>query len=312
MKRSLRILNRANGFRPGFTASQTPGSWYRIDNKAGADAAEILLYDEIGLWGVSAGDFVRDLQAIKAKAIDLRLNTPGGEVFDGLAIYGALCRHAATVTVHVDGLAASIASVIAMAGDRILVDRYAQMMIHEAHTFAGGDAGALHAMGDLLDEYSGNIADIYAQRAGGTVAGWRERMRAETWYSADEAVAAGLADEVSGSAADPRRQMAARWDLSMFGYAGRERAPAPVAEAPATPVGVPADVPAETPPTEPAPPETPVEPSPADPPVEPVDKPDEDEKPEPEQPADDWSNLVETLTNTPSDDDEFAALVEAL
>lgn len=203
----------------------TGRSWFRITNKA-ADTAEVYLYDEIGDWGVSAGDFAKELGEVTASNIDLRLNTPGGAVFDGLAIYNALQRHPATITVHVDGLAASIASVIAMAGDRIVIDRYAQMMIHEAHAIACGSTKDMSAMAKLLDEYSDNIAAIYSQRAGGTTQSWRERMRSETWFSAKEAVSAGLADTIAEGA---KGRPGNTWDLSIFNYAGRAAAPDPFA-----------------------------------------------------------------------------------
>lgn len=201
-------------------------SWYRITNRADT-TAEVFLYDEVGAWGTSAGDFAKELKDVKASEITLRLNSPGGEVFDGLAIYSALKRHPAKVTVHVDGLAASITSVIAMAGDRILIDRHAQMMIHEAHAIAVGNTKDMTAMARLLDEYSDNIASIYAERAGGDVATWRDRMRSESWFSAKEAVSAGLADEVAAGPA-PREMTANTWDLSIFNYAGRDKAPNPL------------------------------------------------------------------------------------
>jgi ATP-dependent protease ClpP protease subunit len=103
--------------------------WYRI---ADADAAEALveIYDEIGYFGITAGDFTRDLGSVKAKTINLRINSPGGSVFDGLTIFNRLREHPATVNVTVDGVAASIASVIAMAGDSVTMGRGAQLMIH--------------------------------------------------------------------------------------------------------------------------------------------------------------------------------------
>ncbi len=204
-------------------------TWYRMTNLAG-DRSEVMLYDEVGAWGVTASDFVKDLGAIKAKHIDLRLNSPGGEVFDGLAIYSALKRHPADVTVHIDGLAASITSVIAMAGDQIQIDRHAQMMIHEAHAVAVGNTKDMTSMAKLLDDYSNTIASIYAERAGGSVAEWRERMKAETWFSAKEAVTAGLADEVASNAqAKITAQLGGNWDLSLFNFAGRSAAPDPFA-----------------------------------------------------------------------------------
>lgn len=203
-------------------------TWYKITNLAGdGGPAEVAIYDEIGYWGITASDFLAELKAITASEINLRLNSPGGEIFDGIAIYNTLRSHTARVTVHVDSLAASIASVIAMAGDRIVMLSHSQLMIHDAMTVAVGNAGELREMAEMLDRQSDNIAGIYAERAGGTVKQWRSRMTAETWYSAAEAVEAGLADELVKPARQEEQDLAARWDLSVFAYAGRSAAPPP-------------------------------------------------------------------------------------
>jgi ATP-dependent protease ClpP protease subunit len=213
-------------------------AWYAIRNAA-ADEAEIMLYDEIGGWfGSDAESFVQELQAVTASNITVRLNSPGGSVFDGIAIANALRAHPAAVTVRVDGIAASIASVIALAGDRLVMMPHSQLMIHEASGLCMGNPADMRDMADLLDLQSDNIADVYAAKAGGTRADWRTKMQAETWYLAAEAVAAGLADEVAetprGKAPQPTPEqdpgapeMGNRWDLTVFRYAGREAAPTP-------------------------------------------------------------------------------------
>lgn len=226
---------------PPRSAARRPAgrSWFRIENRADAGAApsyaEVYLYDEIGMWGVTAGMLVAELGGIDADEIDLHLNSPGGEVWDGIAIYNALINHRAAVTVYVDGIAASAASVVAMAGDRVVMARGSQLMIHDAWGLCVGNAAEMRRMGDDLDRESNNIAGIYADRAGGTARQWRKAMEAESWYTADEAVTAGLADEV---ATKPQRRDGAdvdddmvenRWDLSIFAYAGREKAPGPTA-----------------------------------------------------------------------------------
>ncbi|WP_424891797.1 head maturation protease, ClpP-related [Streptomyces sp. XH2] len=222
--------------RPRASLRQGRTDWYRITNLADG-AAEVSIYDEIGYWGVTASDFIAELKAIDSSEITLRLNSPGGEVFDGIAIMNALRAHPARVTTHVDGIAASIASVIAMAGDRIVMQPHSQMMIHDGSGLCIGNAADMREMADLLDKQSDNIAAIYAERAGGTVKQWRTRMLAETWYSADEAVEAGLADEVAKPARRPEpgeageEQVSNSWDLSVFRYAGRTEAPAPSAPA---------------------------------------------------------------------------------
>lgn len=170
------------------------------------DTAEVWLYDYIdswgGYWGISANEVVEQLAQITAPRIDVHINSPGGEVFEGIAIKRALAAHPADVYVCVDSLAASIASVIAMAGDTIGIDESAFMMIHDASGFCYGNAADMTSMADLLDKISGTIAATYASRAGGEADEWRERMLAETWFTADEAIASGLADELLDAVAD--------------------------------------------------------------------------------------------------------------
>jgi ATP-dependent Clp endopeptidase proteolytic subunit ClpP len=197
-------------------------SWFRIENRS-ADVASVYLYDEIGGWGVSAADFVNDLRGIETDTIDLHINSPGGAVFDGMAIFNAIRNHPARVKVVIDGVAASAASFIAMAGDEVVAERNATMMIHDGIGVAVGNAKDLRELSTLLDKFSDNIAAIYAERAGGTTQAWRERMRAETWYSAQEAKDAGLVDEVIGGRS--KRAPVNKWDLSLFQYASRPETP---------------------------------------------------------------------------------------
>lgn len=190
--------------------------WYSIKAKAGEDLAEVYIYDEIGYFGVTANDFVRDLKNITQGTINLHLNTPGGEVFDGIAIYNSLKAHKATVNVIVDGLAASIGSVIAMAGDRVSMAPHSKMMIHEAMAMAIGNAADMTKMAERLDATSQNIADIYAEKAGGDPAEWRSTMKAETWYTDQQAVDAGLADEISRRGDSSESNDLKVFDLSIF------------------------------------------------------------------------------------------------
>lgn len=221
---------------PRATRSRAPlakdkSTWYRITNLA-SGTAEVAIYDEVGYFGVSASSFVEELKELDVDDIALRINSPGGEIFDGIAIMNALRSHRAYITTHVDGIAASIASVIAMAGDRIIMQPHSQMMIHDGSGMCVGNAQDMRDMADLLDRQSDNIADIYTARAGGRKDRWRARMRAETWYSAEEAVKAGLADAVAKPERRVREPMDNRadtgaWDLSTFRYAGRDEAPEP-------------------------------------------------------------------------------------
>lgn len=208
------------------TKERKPKDWFRISN-VDKDRAEVYIYDEIGFWGTSAADFCAQLAELKVKTLDLHINSPGGEVFDGVTIYNGLKRHPAHVTSYVDGLAASAASFIAMAGDKVVIERHAQMMVHDAAGVCLGNATEMRKLADLLDRLSNTIADMYAMRAGGTVEEWRALMRAETWFSAQEAVEFALADEMAG--ADDGEGPADHFDLTsfQFRYAGRYDAPAP-------------------------------------------------------------------------------------
>lgn len=189
-------LNRPYNFRR--PKDVAPKTWYSIKNVA-AETVEVAIYDEIGYWGVTASDFVNELSGVDAKNITLRVNSPGGDVFDGLAILNSLRNHPATVNVMVDGLAASAASFIAMAGDSVTMAPNSMMMIHEASGLCMGNAVDMRELADLLDKTSANIADIYSRRSGRPADEHRAAMRAETWYSDQEAVDAGLADTVLGS-----------------------------------------------------------------------------------------------------------------
>jgi ATP-dependent protease ClpP protease subunit len=194
------VLARPSARRAGKPAE----SWFRMAlNEARPSSADIWIYAEIGYWGVTAADFVRDLVALNVTDLTVHVNSPGGDAFDGIAIYNSLVNHPATVTMRVEGLAASAASFITQAGDTIVMERNAQMMIHDASGMAMGPADVMRETADLLDKLSDNIADIYAQRAGGDVASWRAVMLAETWYSSAEAHAAGLVDEVAGTEDEP-------------------------------------------------------------------------------------------------------------
>jgi ATP-dependent protease ClpP protease subunit len=188
--------------------------WFRIENKA-EGPVDVYIYDEIGYFGVTAADFVRALATVKSDVINLHLNTPGGDVFDGIAIHNAIKAHPATVNVRIDALAASIGSVIALAGDTITIVDNARVMIHEAFALAIGNAADMTKMAARLNETSDVIAGMYAARSGTDQAVWRQKMVDETWYTGQQAVDAGLADAVcapDGTMKTPK----AEFDLSIF------------------------------------------------------------------------------------------------
>jgi len=177
--------------------------WYRVRNSADGETADLYIYDEIvpaaiAEWfgGVSAEGLIEQLSEITASTINVRINSPGGSVFEAIAIYNTLVSHSAVINVYVDALAASAASVVAMAGDKITMMVGSQMMIHDAIGIEMGNAAEMRAMADFLDKQSDNIASIYCAKAGGDNADWRAIMLAETWMFADEAVELGLAEEI--------------------------------------------------------------------------------------------------------------------
>lgn len=206
--------------------------WFRIqaEDKKKPRRAEVWIYDRIGRsWfedGTDAKSFAKKLAGLDVDEITLHINSPGGDAFDGVAIYNTLHDHQADVHVVVDGLAASAASYIAQAGKTIKMNKAAQMMIHRASGICIGNARDMADFADVLDKLDSSIAGIYHSRAGGELDDWLSAMTGETWYTAAEAVDAGLADEsVEDTPAEPKAR--ASFDLRIFAYAGRDKAPAP-------------------------------------------------------------------------------------
>ncbi len=160
--------------------------------------AELLLFDVIG--PDFFGDGITGLQVREAFAtlggqdVRVRINSPGGDVFEGLAIHNALRDHPGRVQVVVDALAASAAAIVAMAGDEILMVENATLMIHEPWTVAVGDAAELRAQADILETINAGLVTTFARRTGLPRDEVAQLLRAETWLSADQAVAAGFAD----------------------------------------------------------------------------------------------------------------------
>lgn len=213
--------------------------WFRIENahkdedSATDQVTKVYIYGEIGdsWWGdgTSANDFVKLLSGIKSGKIELHLNSGGGSAFDGIAIYNALVAHDAEVEVHVDALAASAASIIAMAGDTINMTTAAMMMIHDASMGAYGNADYLRETAEILDKLSQNGAKVYAKKAGETPDFWRKLMKQELWYDAEEAVAAGLADGITGETPQEDLDQAEQLiKTGTFQFAGRDAAPDPL------------------------------------------------------------------------------------
>lgn len=206
--------------------------WYRIavaaTDTTEQSSADVYIYDAIGgWWGVNASEFVRDLAALDVDRINLFVNSPGGSVFDGVAIMNAIRRHRAHVVATVDGLAASAASFVIQAADEIVMARGSELMVHDAWSIAIGNAADMAETSAQLDRISNSMAGLYAERAGGTREDWRAAMQAETWYDAAEAVEAGLADRTEATARPAAAALAGQHDRSMYAHAGRASAPAP-------------------------------------------------------------------------------------
>lgn len=180
-------------------------SWYTIQAKT-ADTAEISIYDEIGGWGISAQQFAKDFKALgnNLKQINLHIHSPGGDVFDGIAIYNLLKNHPSNKTVTIDGLAASMASVIAMAGTEIIMPENAMMMIHKPWGVQGGDADDMRKYADLLDKVEDTLIPAYAAKTGKSAEELAEMLAAETWLNGKECVEHGFADKL----AEPVKAMA--------------------------------------------------------------------------------------------------------
>lgn len=170
-------------------------NWYSIKALA-SDAAEIAIYDEIGMWGITAKDFIADLKKIDATKLNLSINSPGGSVFDGFAIFNALKASGKDITVTVVGIAASMASVIAMAGKKIKMPKNAMMMVHNAISGVYGDAENMREVADVLDKIDNSIVATYVARTGKSEEEVRALMADDTYMTAEEAVSIGFADEL--------------------------------------------------------------------------------------------------------------------
>jgi len=173
-------------------------TWYQIQAKKDKPkAAEISIHDEIGMWGVSASAFMRDLRGMgELDEIHLSIHSPGGDVLDGWAIYNSLKNSKAKITARVEGLAASMASVILMAADTVEIPENAYVMIHNPWGLAIGDADEMRDTADLLDKLGNGLVNAYASRTGNSEKDIREMMDAETWMDGKEAVERGFADKL--------------------------------------------------------------------------------------------------------------------
>lgn len=206
MKHLLKLLadNRGRGF---------------VRAEKGADEATVYLYDAIVsddyFGGVSAIGIIKELLAIDAPVIHLRINSPGGDVFAARAIEQAIREHPSQVIAHIDGYAASAASYIALAADEVQIAPGGFFMIHKAWTFAFGNADDLMDTAGLLEKIDESLVKTYADRTGQDAEQIRDWMRDETWFTADEAVQHGFADKVAEASAKAK----AEWNLAAYDHA---------------------------------------------------------------------------------------------
>lgn len=182
--------------------------WFKFQAKA-ENAVEVSIFDEIGMWGVTAKAFIAELKQHAGKTVTLDINSPGGSVFDALAIYNALRAHGSEITVKVMGVAASAASLIAMAGDKIIMPENTFMMIHNPMTGTYGNADEMRDIADVLDKIGASLIGIYVARTGMAEADVKSLLDAETWLNAEEAVTKGFATEMEASL-----KVAASFDLA--------------------------------------------------------------------------------------------------
>jgi HK97 family phage major capsid protein/ATP-dependent Clp endopeptidase proteolytic subunit ClpP len=191
--------------------------YWKIQNR-GPRVAEILIYEEIGesffSEGIGAKQFAEDLKALgEVDKIVLRINSPGGSVFEGLAIYNQLKGNRAEKEVHVDGIAASIASVIAMAGNTVIMPSNALMMVHDPSGLVVGTSEDMKKMAEALDKVKDSIITAYAAKTGMEKKDIGDLMSAETWMTAEEAVGWGFADREEEAV-----KMAAVFDLTRYNF----------------------------------------------------------------------------------------------
>lgn len=223
-RKLLQLLadNRRAARAPRIDAKGREASLYLYDMIVSSDA------DAEWFGGVSAESLVQQVDALDVDVIHLRINSPGGDVFAGTAIGAALSRHKARVVAHVDGLAASAATAIAVAADELVMAAQAMFMIHNAWTIAIGDKNDFLETAALLEKVDGTLASAYAGKTGKKLEDLKAAMDAETWFTAQEAVDYGFADSIEKDKEDDEGAKAT-WNLSAFSKAPKAAEPKPEA-----------------------------------------------------------------------------------
>lgn len=186
--------------------------WYKIENLS-EDNTEIMIYDVIGWPFNDASELVSSLSTMQDKKITVRINSPGGDVFDAVSIFNALQSHKSKVTTRIEGLAASSASFLALAGKEVQAYPNTMIMIHDPWVCVAGNQYELRETADILEKLAGQMVDIYASNSNIGKKEIKEMMKAETWFTAKEAKEKGLVDTIIDEKA-----VKAQFDLSMFAH----------------------------------------------------------------------------------------------
>ena len=187
-------------------------NWYNIKNLS-KNSTEVVIYDEIGQWGIDSKSFIEEIKEISTENILLRINSPGGSVIDGLAIHDAIKRMPQKVTAQIEGLAASIATIIALGADEISMSQNSLFMIHNVWGGETGGAKDMRKAADLMEKMGDRLVNIYVSKTGKDEAEVRNWMDEETWFTADEALEAGFIDYVEEPIA-----LAAKFDIKKLNY----------------------------------------------------------------------------------------------
>lgn len=210
MKLPYRTEANAEAIAKVWNKSLEKPDWWKVEAST-EDTEEILIYDYIGWPFNDPYDLAQHLKALDGKDVTFRINSPGGDVFDGLAIYTAMTEYKGKITTRIEGLAASMASVIALGGSEVQAHKHAMYMIHEPLVLAVGNQHELREVADILQKINTNFIDIYSAKVGGKKRDIQQKMQDETWFTAKEAREYGFVDMVLD-----RPTTIAGFDLSVF------------------------------------------------------------------------------------------------
>ena len=186
-------------------------NWYNIKAQTSLRPVDVYIFDEIGTYGVNAKQFISQVKEYKDRTMNLHINCIGGDVFEGMAIYNVLKKRQAKTIVYIEGVAASMGSVIALAADEVVMAENSLFMIHNAWGGASGEARDLEKTASVLEKISSEIADIYTKKTKMSYHTIKDMMDNETWLNAEEAMSLGFVDSISDAI-----KIAAKYDVSKF------------------------------------------------------------------------------------------------